>query len=392
MGSQRMRRIMLTNLNKFPAPYYGGKTDAAPFVWEALGDPAHYVEPMCGSCATLLLRPHPCNRTYYSETVNDADGLLVNALRGIQMQPDATAGAASVNVAEAELMSRHLALMRFKAEHDLEKLLANPEWCDPVVAGWWLWGLSSWIGSGWCGGDGPWIVGADGRITKQSKSNGVSRQLPHLGNDGRGVNRPQAREPGVSRQLPHLGDNGRGVNHAGAREPGVAEDNEFHPQTMPELRRWFQFLSARLRHVRILNGDWKRSVTRGASITLPCRQGKGVCGVFFDPPYSTEAERAMGLYVQDSGDVAHDVRAWCLKNGCDKRYRIVLAGFVGEGHEKLESNGWRVIEWFKAGFLKGGMGNTGEKDEDGETHQQARERLWLSPHCCMGDAGLFDDL
>jgi hypothetical protein len=86
------------------------------------------------------------------------------------------------------------------------------------------------------------------------------------------VNRPQAREPGVSRQLPHLGGDGQGVNHAGCRERGTGD--EFHPMTMPELRRWFQFLSARLRHVRILNGDWRRAVTGGASLTLPVRMKK----------------------------------------------------------------------------------------------------------------------
>lgn len=63
---------------KAPFPWFGGKRQAAPVVWALLGDVAHYVEPFCGSLAVLLERPHPCNRTYYSETVNDADGLLVN--------------------------------------------------------------------------------------------------------------------------------------------------------------------------------------------------------------------------------------------------------------------------------------------------------------------------
>jgi hypothetical protein len=62
----------------------------------------------------------------------------------------------------------------------------------------------------------------------------------------------ESREPGVSRQRPHL-HNGQGVNHAGTREPGVEDaEHEYHPMTMPEVRRWFHALSARLRHVRIL--------------------------------------------------------------------------------------------------------------------------------------------
>ena len=48
----------------------------------------------------------------------------------------------------------------------------------------------------------------------------------------------------------------------------------------------------------------------------------------------------------------------------------------------LAEAGWREIEWFKAGFLTGGMGNTAAAhDDDGPTHQQGRERLWFSPHC-----------
>ena len=53
-----------------------------------------------------------------------------------------------------------------------------------------------------------------------------------------------------------------------------------------------------------------------------------------------------------------------------------MAGFEGE-HESLAADGWRAVEWFKSGFLKGGMGNTSKTG----THQQKRERLWLSPHC-----------
>lgn len=369
--------MTLTRLEKFPAPYYGGKTQAAPAVWAALGDPAHYVEPFAGSCAVLLLRPHLANRPYHSETVNDRDGLLVNALRSIAYSPDAAAEAASWYVSEADLMARHLAILKWKQERDIEKLMADPTYHDPVIGGWWLWGMSCWIGSGWCSGQGPWVVGADGRITKRSGSNGVNKKLPHLGDDGKGVNHAGAREPGVARQLPHLGDDGMGVNRPQAREPGVADcDLDFHPMTMPELRRWFTFLSARLRHVRIVNGDWRRVVTTGAAFTLPVRQGDGPCGVFLDPPYAASAERASDLYTHDDLEVAHAARAWALASGDDPRFRIVFAGYQGEHGDAFARAGWREVAWFQDGWLRGGMGN-----QNANGHQQDRERLWLSPHC-----------
>lgn len=393
---------------KTPFPWFGGKRDAAPAIWAALGDVPHYVEPFAGGMAVLLNRPHEVNRTYHSETINDIDGLLVNAIRCLQLCPSETAKYASWPVVEVDLTARHLAIVRWQAERDIERLLGDPEWCDPKIGGWWIWGLCCWIGSGWCAGDGPWTTGADGRIYKQPpvkrgrepgvssqrphltdngngvnapqlREPGVASQLPVLNNDGNGVNAPQLREPGVWSQRPHLHDDGRGVNHAGLREPGIFDESyehAYHPWVMPRLEEWFAFLSARLRHVRICSGDWKRVLTNSASKTLSVTKSGGVCGVFLDPPYADTAKRSDGLYTKDSLTVAHDVREWCLANGDDPQYRIVLAGFDGEHGTALVDAGWREIEWFKTGHLKGGYGVQGK---DG--HQQHRERLWASPHC-----------
>lgn len=380
--------MTLSNLHKTPFPWFGGKADAAPAVWDALGDVAHYVEPFAGSLAVLLRRPHPCNRTYFSETVNDIDGLLCNAWRSIALSPDATAEAASWPVCEADLHARHLALLRWREERNLQLLMADPDWHDPKMAGWWLWGQSAWIGSGWCSGKGPWVVGTDGRITKrlrtkkQSVESGIEAKYPHLTGGGRGSNRPQTRAPGVSARLPHISDDGKGVNHPQTRAPGVDECSdatEYHPMTMPELRRWMQFLSARLRHVRVLNGDWTRVCTSGAIKSLAVRQGDGMAGIFLDPPYGDV--RTANVYANDSLSVADDVRAWCIANGDDPKYRIVLAGFDSE-HAELEALGWRVVEWFRGGFLKGGMANV---SGDSAKTQQHRERLWLSPHCIQSE-------
>jgi DNA adenine methylase len=146
---------VLKNLNKTPWPWFGGKSQAAPAIWAALGDVPHFVDPFTGSLAALLLRPHPCNRTYHSETVNDADGYLVNAWRSIQLHPDETAEWASNPVAEADLHARHAWLLRWKTERDVERLMGDPEFCDPRAAGYWIWGQSCWIGGGWCSGRGP---------------------------------------------------------------------------------------------------------------------------------------------------------------------------------------------------------------------------------------------
>jgi len=349
----------LTKLEKTPWPWFGGKSDAAPLVWEALGDCPHYVEPFAGSLAVLLRRPHTANRTYYSETVNDLDGLLVNAWRSMQMAPDAMADAASWPVSEADVHARHLALLKWREDRNLERLMADPLFHDPVMAGWWAWGQSCWIGSGWCSGRGSWIVGDDGRIHKQAR---------------------QARQPGVQRQRPHIGDNGQGVNHAGTRQPGVGD---YHPMTMPELQRWFRFLAARLRHVRILNGDWTRACKLGALRTLPVRSGKGAAGVFLDPPYLVAGNRCDDLYTHDDGDsVAMAVQRWCSERTEDTDVRVVLAGFDGEHEILAERHGWRCVPWYRSGFLKGGMSNVAGSG----ANQQNRERLWMSPSCLVPES------
>lgn len=400
--------MTLVNVDKAPFPWFGGKSKAAPLVWDLLGDVEHYVEPFAGSLAVLLNRPHPCNRSYYSETVNDLDGFVVNAWRGIQMYPDTVAEAASWPVTEADKLARSLAILRWRTNHDLEHLMGDPTWCDPVIAGWWLWAVAVQIGA--FHSNGPWTADpATGRIYKQARTStrepGVHRQRPFLSGNGQGVNHASTREPGMSRERPHLVGNGQGVNHPGTREPGVSRERPFlgndgqgvnrpqlrepgviddleqlyHPTTMPELRRWMAHLAARLRHVRIVNGSWERVCTGSALWTISVRMGDGHVGVFLDPPYDNTV-RADGLYVEDSGAVATDVRHWCIKNGDNPKNRIVLAGFDVE-HQELETHGWTVHEWFTDGYLTGGMAN----DQENGEKRQRRERLWASPHCLTLD-------
>lgn len=289
-------------------------------------------------------------------------------------------------MSEADYIARQLAVLRWSQQDGLERLMADPYYYDARIAGWWLHGMACHIGTGYASGDGPWIVGDDGRIAKRSaREPGVSRQLPHVSDNGQGVNRPQMREAGVAvRAVPDGGNDWQARVCA-----DYAATLGYHPMTMPKLRRWFDYLSARFRHVRIINGDWKRVVTTGVLQTVNIRKpGAGpddVAGIFFDPPYAGHV-RDRNLYRVDSDTVAADVRAWCAANGDNPRYRIVLKGFAGEGHEELEPLGWRVVEWFEAGHLRGGYGN-----QNADGHQQHRERLWLSPHC-LGGAEDYSDL
>lgn len=78
-----------------PFPYFG---------WGALGDPSGYVEPFAGSAAVLLARPPFSGRRV--ETLNDADGWLVNVWRSIQLDPAEVVRHAWGPVAEIDYHAR----------------------------------------------------------------------------------------------------------------------------------------------------------------------------------------------------------------------------------------------------------------------------------------------
>jgi hypothetical protein len=131
-----------------PFPWFGGKRRAAALIWRALGDPPNYVEPFFGSGAALLARPPQVPGHARTETVNDLDAYLSNFWRAVRWHPDEVASWADWPVSELDLHARHRWLV---AREEVRRLMrSDPFWCDPQVAGWWVWGLSQWIGSGWC--------------------------------------------------------------------------------------------------------------------------------------------------------------------------------------------------------------------------------------------------
>lgn len=334
-----------------PFPYFGGKRRAAASIWQALGDPGGYVEPFAGSAAVLLGRPEFKGRRV--ETINDADGWLVNTWRSIKLSPADVAMHAAGPVSEIDYHAR-LAWLQGRRGPDLVSWLeGDPEAHDAKAAGWWLYVAACGIGDPW--GGGPWRV-IDGHLcdvrampSRESTDSpdgdlGANRELPHLGNAGQGVHRA----------LPHLGDAGR-VDH----------------QT--QIAEYMIRLAWRLERVRITCGDWKRVVQPSASRATA--GGDGGRAVFLDPPYATSGD----LYAGTSDtSVAKEVAEWCIDAASD--LRIVLCGYDDE-HDALLEHGWRKEE----GQSGGGAGYSTNRANG------RRERLWLSPACRNQSQGtLFD--
>ena len=244
-----------------PFPWFGGKSRVAPDVWRLFGNVPNYVEPFAGSLAVLFGRPHVAK----TETVNDLDCYLANFWRALASDPDAVADWCDWPVNEADLHARHLWLLEQCDFRD--RMRSEPEHFDAKVAGWWVWGLCQWIGTGWC-------------------------------DAGNGVHRP-------SQQLPHLSA-GRGVHRPSHRE---------------DLRPYLHALAARLRGVRVACGDWSRVL--GDSVTWR----HGTTGIFLDPPYADDSH-AVRYAAHDT--VAGEVAAWAFENGGNPALRIVLCGYADE--------------------------------------------------------------
>lgn len=274
---------------KTPFPYTGGKARVAPEVWRRFGDVKNYVEPFLGGGGVLLNRPVWGGSRI--ETVNDLDGLLVNFWRSVKFHPRKLAKAADYPVSELDQHARHNWLVR-KQREITEKIRSQEAWCDPKVAAWWVWGISQWIGGGWC---------AAGK---------QSRRIPNT--DNRGIHRISLRQAGQRRA-------------------------EY-------LREYFSQLACRLEHVRIESGDWRRVVTPAFTTR------HGLTGVFLDSPYTGESGREAHIYAEDNLNIGHEVRDWAVAHGGDPKLRIALCGY--EGEYRMPPN-WSVFEWKSAGSSNG---------------------------------------
>lgn len=298
-----------------PFPWFGGKSLAAPLIWRALGDVPNYVEPFAGSLAVLLGRPRGAGKV---ETVNDKDGLVSNFWRATRSMPDDVARYADWPVNEADLHARHRWLVG-EVDQLTERLIADPEYCDPKIAGWWVWGICTWIGNGWC-----------------STDERLHRCLPKVGTPGHGIHAPSRKKPLTHRN--------KGVHRDGAEN----------------LHALFDELAARLRRVRVCCGDWTRVLGR-STLGIDTNHGMTPCGIVLDPPYAHDL-RDKRLYREDDPGLSAEVEAWAVENGDNPQLRIALCGW---DVEHVMPAGWQMVSWRSMGTGKNNM----------------RERIWFSPHC-----------
>ena len=159
-----------------PFPYFGGKGLWAKAIWERFGPVEVYVEPFAGSLAVLL--ENPCPEVLKREVVCDTDGMVCNFWRAVRTDPERTARYADNPTIHQDLTARHRWLVEWR-EKSARRLSEDAEWFDVQAAGWWAWGLSNWVGKGFCSREVP------------------GDQIPSLASNfgGRGISRQRVVKP-----------------------------------------------------------------------------------------------------------------------------------------------------------------------------------------------------
>jgi DNA adenine methylase len=370
---------------KAPFPWFGGKRLVADLVWKHLGNVELYIEPFFGGGAVLFGRPHYKSGDRRREIINDKDAFVCNVWRSIQYDPETTARYAVNPVFENDLHARQIWLVH-RREELTSRLEGDPEYFDPKIAGWWVWGICNWIGGRWCSGKhGPWVL-RDGRLVNTNtddKQEGVSRKKPSvIGSKGvmRGELSLLRQKPGIL-----LMGNAVGVKRELSlpRQKPIA-DQSYALTTLGSsleertilVYNWFEVLKERLFDVLVLCGDWSRACTK----SVISQGGKNpVVGILLDPPYSGDAGRNNDLYGVEDTTVSADVRNWCIENGDNPKLRIALCGYKGE-HRMPDS--WKCVAW----KTTGGYNNVGGKNQNSR-----RERIWFSPACLMRSRASFLD-
>jgi hypothetical protein len=236
----------------------------------------------------------------------------------------------------------------------------EPEFFDAKIAGWWVWGLSAWIGDNWCG------TTEQNSLPRLSCVAGVHTHThtPHAKcRISRADKACTGKKAAESLARKHGGGGGGQSRSRRSDTPTGIRRRNAHGG-------FFDELAERLRYVRVCCGDWSRVCKPSVC------EGNGLTGVFLDPPYGDDQRTK--VYDHDDFSLSAHVRAWALANAGNPQLRIALCGYEGE-HVMPES--WECVEW-KA---TGGYAN---QNAAGNANAH-RERIWFSPHC-LKDVTLFE--
>ena len=333
-----------------PFPWYGGKRRWAEEIWARFGVPDVYVEPFAGSLAVLLANPRPAQR----EIVCDKDGLICNFWRALAHDPDAVAHYADYPTIHHDLTARHSWLVRWR-EGAAARLEEDPDFYDAKVAGWWVWGVSSWIGHGWCAKETynriPHVdpkAGCGQGVSAQRRT--IPNRIPFIDHrlGGQGIS---AQRQTIPNKMPHF-DSHLGGKGVAAQRTNIPNQIPFprgqgvtaQRRTIPcgRLTDWFQALADRLKGAVVLNRDWTSAVTPTLLANTETSSDSFNRCILLDPPYVI-GKREGNMYFGDHGDSVNQVAEasyqWAVEHGHE--FRIAYCCHAGDFPTPP---GWDMLE------------------------------------------------
>ena len=215
-----------------PFPYYGGKSRWIDTVFARIGKVGVWSEPCCGTAVMTLNNPVPAPR----EVICELNAFICNFFRSLVGDYEQSAYHADWPTNHHDLTARHRWLLAQGPELR-ERMVADPHDFDPKIAGWWVWGQSSWIGHGWCDNHGqydrqPHInTGGGFGVQQQREDLHVEDKRPKVPDGGgSGVSAQRDRVPGdamprmATRVLERLVCRSSVADLTGSRRPAAGQD------------------------------------------------------------------------------------------------------------------------------------------------------------------------
>ena len=301
-----------------PFPWYGGKRRRADEMWARFGKPKRYLEPFGGSIACLLHRPlSSFSRSSDPgiEIVTDINGGIANFYRAVKTDPEKVIHYAAYPTIHQDLTARHKWLIKWLSKKS-HKLSEDPEFYNAKAAGWWVWGISIWIGAGWCN--------TSTRIPNQQQLNGRAPRVDPK-NTGQGVSM-QRKSVDI---IPAIDVRNGGM--------GISQQQR-STQKGFTVAEWIEAISVRLHRVIVLNRSWTSCTSPSILGDTPSNPQSDEIAILLDPPYSTE-DRTSVYANNDNGNLAKDAYEWAIENG--ERYRIAYCGY---SDDFPVPDGWEFVD------------------------------------------------
>ena len=357
-----------------PLVYFGAKRKAAPLIWRLFGRVRSYVDPFMGSLSVPLACPYEIPRV----VVNDLNCLLVNFWRALQRDPEAVAYWAEYPSSHVDLMARR-EWLRQQWPTAVQCMQNDPEWHDPRMAGWYVWVISNVIAGHWeylrtetDDHDAYAQVLAASRryrLDWDTPPSAVPADIPRA---TRKHSMPHTSEPqGVQLRRTH------------------AVERDVPVLTGMKLRTWMCDLAERIQEWIILHSSWRPIVSSRVILRIVPSETR-YTALLLDPPYDAGKIPRTPLYVEDTMDVAAEVREWLFtpneKDGIipwyHPRLRIILCAYEGDHHPLPDSRTYRWSDRSDAHNMI----------SDHRRRPAKREILIANPACLDPDAARQESL